>query len=72
LLRVRIFLVLGSLPLAQLRASDVQALVGRMEGDGVSPPTIRQAHLVLGQVLDAAVADGMLVRNVARCCAGAS
>jgi integrase len=66
LLRLRVLPDLGGMPLAQVRASDVQRVVGRMEGDGLAPSSIRQAIVVLAQVLDAAERDGLVVRNVAR------
>jgi integrase len=36
-----------------------------MEARGLSPSRIRQAHVVLSQILDAAVRDGLVARNAA-------
>jgi integrase len=66
LLRVRVLPTLGATPLASLRPSDVQALVISMEREGLSSSRIRQAAVVLGLVLDAAMRDGLVARNVAR------
>jgi len=37
-----------------------------MQGDGLSPSRIRQAHVVLKSILDGAVRDGLIARNVAQ------
>jgi integrase len=66
LLDSRLVPVLGATPLAALRTSDVQAWIGTMEADGLSPSRIRQAHVLLGQVLEAAARDGRIGRNPAR------
>jgi integrase len=65
LLRSRILPVLGSRTLASLRPSDVEAWIGQMQVDGLSPSRIRQAHVVLKLTLDGAVRDGRIPRNVA-------
>lgn len=64
LLRSRILPALGGLRLAEIAPSDVQAFVNSM--DGLSASRVRQAHVVLSQVLEAAVRDGRIARNPAR------
>ena len=49
-----------------LRPSDVQEWVNGMQAEGLSPSRIRQANIVLGLALQAAVRDGVIARNVAR------
>jgi integrase len=66
LLRSRVLPALGGRSLGSLRPSDVQQWVGSMERAGLSASRIRQAHVVLGQILDAAVRDGLIARNAAR------
>jgi integrase len=66
LIQSRIDPVLGQYRLASLRPSDVQAWVNGMDAAGVSTSRIRQARVVLAQILDSAVQDGVLGRNVAR------
>ncbi len=51
--------------MASIRPSDVQAWVGEMFEEGLSPSRIRQAHVVLSLLLQAAVRDGVVARNVA-------
>jgi integrase len=65
LLRSRILPDLGSFSLGALRPSDVARWIGTMQEDGLSASRIRQAHVVLGQLLDAAMLDGRLARNPA-------
>lgn len=65
LLRSRVQPVFGDWSMASIRPSDVQAWVGEMLEEGLSPSRIRQAHVVLSLVLQAAVRDGVVVRNVA-------
>ncbi|MGH9040200.1 MAG: tyrosine-type recombinase/integrase [Acidimicrobiia bacterium] len=65
LLRSRIQPAFGAWPLASLMPSDVQAWVGDMLEEGLSPSRIRQANVVLSLVLQAAVRDGVVARNVA-------
>lgn len=55
-----------SFPLARLERRDVEVWVGEMEDECLSPSRIRQAFNVLAALLDAAIANGMLTRNVAR------
>ena len=66
LLRSRVIPELGSYWLAQLRPSDVQSWLGRLEAAGLSASRIRKAHIVLSQALEAAMRDQRVARNVAR------
>jgi integrase len=66
LLQSRVLPVLSDVPIGGLRQSDVQSLVATMQRDGLSASRTRQAHRVLSQLLDTAVNDGRVVRNVAR------
>lgn len=65
LLRSRILPELGSYPLGSVRPSDVAEWLATMQAAGLSPSRIRQAHVVLSQLLDAAVLDGRITRNPA-------
>jgi hypothetical protein len=44
---------------------DVQSLINAMGPAGLSASRIRQAHVVLSQILSAAVREGRIGRNVA-------
>jgi integrase len=66
LLRSRIVPALGAHRLSTLVPSGVQAWIGKMEASGLSPSRIRQAHVVLSEILDAAVRDGLVSRNAAQ------
>ena len=61
----RVVPALGRRHLATLKPSDVQAWVSSMQGEGLSASRIRQAHVTLKQILDAAVRDGAVGRNAA-------
>jgi integrase len=65
LLRSRVLPALGKRRLADLRPSDVAAFLGELQVEGLSASRVRQAHIVLALVLKAAVADGLVARNVA-------
>ena len=65
LLRSRVLPAFGAWPLSRLQPSDVQGWIGKMEAGGLSPSRIRQAHVVLSSLLDAAVRDHHLARNPA-------
>jgi integrase len=52
-------------PLAKVTYSGVCGWVEKLSREGLSPSTVRKAHLVLSLALKAAVKDGRLVRNVA-------
>ena len=56
---------IGAVPLDRLRATDVEALILKMRGKDLSASTIRQTFSILRAVLDAAVRDEYLARNVA-------
>jgi len=56
---------LGHMRLDRLAASDVDGLVLQMRQGGSAPSTIRQTYTVLRAILDAAVRDGLVHRNVA-------
>lgn len=66
LIDVRILPFLGHRRVGTLTPSDVQAWVNQLIGEGLSSSRIRQAHIVLGMALDAAVHDGVIARNPAR------
>lgn len=55
----------GPVPLAKLTATDVKAMIGDQLADGYAPATVRKHVLVLRGVLDAAVRDARIGRNVA-------
>ncbi|MGH8991991.1 MAG: phage integrase central domain-containing protein [Acidimicrobiia bacterium] len=65
LLRSRVQPAFGDWAMASIRPSDVQAWVGAMIGEGLSPSRVRQAHVVLSLVLKAAAREGVVARNVA-------
>lgn len=54
---------LGGLPLAEVRASDIEAWLLELDRKGLSASTRRQALTVLRSCLDAAVRDGLLASN---------
>lgn len=66
LLTSRILPALGDMPLARLERIHVEQWITRLDDEGLSASRIRQAFNVLAAALDTAVANGMLVRNVAR------
>jgi hypothetical protein len=45
---------------------EVQSWINEMHRDGLSASRIRQAHVVLSQILNAAVREGRIGRNVAQ------
>ena len=57
---------LGRFRLGDLRPSDVQNFVNDLAADGLSVSRIRKCRIVLALMLDAAVRDGIISRNVAR------
>jgi hypothetical protein len=63
LLRSRIVPAFGRHPVGALKPSEIQAWVGAMVADGVSASRIRQAVVVLRQILDAAQRDRLIGRN---------
>jgi len=56
---------IGAVALGKLRASDVEGLLLEMRDLGRAPSTVRQTSTVLRAILDAAVRDGFVARNVA-------
>lgn len=56
----------GSVPVAQIRPSDVRAWVAELSRQGLSSSSVRQAAQRLAQILDTAVADDRIRRNPAR------
>lgn len=57
---------LGTLPLAKVSPVEVRAMLVKLGEHGLGPRTIRKAHEVLRNALEAAVADGLLPTNPAR------
>jgi integrase len=57
--------VIGPIPLANLRPSDVEKLILALRSVMLSDSTIRQIYTVLRLGLDGAVRDGLLARNPA-------
>lgn len=53
------------IPLSAVTHADAVAWVGELVGRGYAPATVRQSHRVFSLVLDLAVRDGRLSRNVA-------
>lgn len=66
LLRAKVLPAFGEVPLAKLERVHVEEWVSSMEDSGLSASRVRQAFNVLAAMLDAAIANGMLVRNAAR------
>lgn len=56
---------IGTVPLDRLRPTDVEALLARKRDAGLSASTRRTIYTVLRAVLDCAVRDGLVARNVA-------
>ena len=65
LINSRMTPVFGDYPIGALAPMDVQSWINAMLSDGLSPSRIRQAHVVLSQILTAAVREGRIGRNVA-------
>lgn len=63
LLGSRLLPALGDVLLGELRTSHVQAMVARFQGEGLSASRCRQVVMVLSQILDAAIADGLIRAN---------
>ena len=57
---------LGTVPLGRLRVSDVDRVMALQQGAGASPRAISASVVVLGIILNSAVRDGAIGRNVAR------
>jgi integrase len=65
LLRSRVLPALGRRQLASLKPSDVQIWINKMQAEGLSASRVRQAHVLLKQMLDAALRDRVLGTNAA-------
>jgi integrase len=65
LLRSRVLPSLGHRRISKLKPSDVQDWIGKLQAERLSASRIRQAHVVLRQVLDMALRDGAVARNAA-------
>jgi integrase len=65
LINSRLAPVIGDYRIGGLAPMDVQSWINEMRSDGLSPSRIRQAHVVLSQILGAAVREGRIGRNVA-------
>jgi hypothetical protein len=66
LVHSRVLPALGRFRLGDLRPSDVQDFVNDLAAEGLSVSRIRKCRIVLGLMLDAAVREGIIARNVAR------
>ncbi|MGH2597649.1 MAG: tyrosine-type recombinase/integrase [Actinomycetota bacterium] len=65
LINSRLTPIIGEYQIAALAPMDVQTWINEMHSDGLSASRIRQAHVVLSQMLTAAVREGRIGRNVA-------
>jgi integrase len=65
LLRSRVLPSLGHRRISKLKPSDVQDWIGKLQAERLSASRIRQAHVVLRQVLDMTLRDGAVARNAA-------
>jgi integrase len=72
LLRLHVLPHIGDVPLADITATSLNALYGRLattgspDGHGaLGPATVRHVHVVIGRVLRDAVRDGLLATNAA-------
>lgn len=63
LLRSRLLPEFGDLPVRHLRTSHVQSMVARFQLEGLSASRCRQTVMLLSQILDAAIADGLIRSN---------
>lgn len=64
LTRTNIVPLLGAVKLSALRPTHVESMLGRL-AERLSPSTVRQTYSVLRSMLDVAVRDGLVARNVA-------
>jgi integrase len=65
-IRKHIVPAFGDRPLASIQPADVRSWVARLKAAGYSSATIRKAAQLLSACLEAAVDDGLIVRNPAR------
>ena len=61
----RVFPVIGDRPLAQLRTSELQAMVRKLSDNGLAPATVQATYRTVSSVLKAAVVDRVLASNPA-------
>lgn len=66
LLPSRLLPELGDLPVRHLRTSHIQSMVATFQLEGLSASRTRQAVALLSQILDAAIADGLIRSNPCR------
>lgn len=59
--------LLADIPLSRLMASDIEEWIVEARKHGVSPSSLRTDFTVLRAVLDMAVRDGLVAKNVAEC-----
>ncbi len=64
--RLYIVPIIGRVRLDQLAPSHVRTMLARLNEQGLSPATLRQARSVLSRALRTAEADGLITRNPAR------
>jgi hypothetical protein len=57
--------IIGEYPIAAFAPMDVQSWINEMHSDELAASRIRQTHVVLSQILNAAVREGRIGRNVA-------
>lgn len=57
---------LATVPLRRLRAAGIRAWIAELRAAGLGSRTVRQAHEVCRNMLEAAVRDGLIVDNPAR------
>ncbi|MGI8867654.1 MAG: tyrosine-type recombinase/integrase [Mycobacteriales bacterium] len=67
IIRTHIRPAFGQLPLTHLERSAVAAWVADLSAAGLAPPTVRHVHRVLHMIVQGAVRDSRIARNV---CAG--
>lgn len=63
LLRIQILPTFGRRQLSRIRPIDVQEWIARMQNRGLSPSRVRQATHLLGSIMKAAIAEGMIAGN---------
>jgi integrase len=66
LLRARILPEFGPKKLKQITPAEVRSWIARMSDEGLAPSTVYTYRRVLGQILEQAVDDGLLVSNPAK------
>jgi integrase len=66
LLRARVLPEFGAKRLKQITAADIRKWMAAMTEEGLAPSTVYTYRRVLGQILDQAVDDGLLVSNPAK------